>query len=255
MLWCTEPQFQALEFQCVTAAIVGLDRSKQSLQAAMATLYCVGPVCYPCFGPSGSWRTSLSLDTRESLVLPKELGCTSCCFGTISAFQHWRKQSVLNTRVDPGKKYRYISGPKRVLLWVVAHLPSHTMHKVPELRGDSILIQICFARGALSWIVHFVSRHALQWLQGKRWARMAYIAMCNEWSGMASSSRRPAVWRSRAKLRESPVGIAPTVSLEACTRVAENPSHDECFKCHFEKMEVLQFFSQLNQVFSFGIVV
>ena len=116
-----------------------------------------------------SWRTSLSLDTRESLVLPEEFGCTSC-FGTESAFQHWRKQSVSNTRVDPGRKYGCTSCPKTVLLWVVAHLPSRTMHKVSELRGASILIEICFelARGALSQIVHFVSRHVLRWLEGKR---------------------------------------------------------------------------------------
>ena len=50
----------------------------------MATLCRVGRACYPCFGLSGSWRTSLSLDTRESPVLPEELGCTSCCFGTES---------------------------------------------------------------------------------------------------------------------------------------------------------------------------
>ena len=64
--------------------IVALDRSKQSSRAAMAALCRVGRSCYPCFGPSGSRRTSLSLDTRESPVLPQELGCTSCCFGTKS---------------------------------------------------------------------------------------------------------------------------------------------------------------------------
>ena len=56
--------------------IVGLDRWKQSSRAAMATLCPVGRACYPCFGPSGSWRTSLSLDTRESPVRSEELkGC------------------------------------------------------------------------------------------------------------------------------------------------------------------------------------
>ena len=50
----------------------------------MATLCRVGRTSYPCFGPSGSWRTSLSLDTRESPVRSEELGCTSCCFGTES---------------------------------------------------------------------------------------------------------------------------------------------------------------------------
>ena len=46
----------------------------------------------------------------------------------------------------------------------LAHLPSRTMHEVPELRGASILREICFelVGRALSWIVHFVSRHALQ---------------------------------------------------------------------------------------------
>ena len=34
--------------------IVGLDRSKQSSRAAMATLCHVGCACYPCFGPLGS---------------------------------------------------------------------------------------------------------------------------------------------------------------------------------------------------------
>ena len=47
--------------------------------------------------------------------------------------------------------------------------------------------------------------------------------------------------------------MATIVSLEVCTKMAENPAQDECFKCQFEKMEVLQFFSQLNQMFSFGI--
>ena len=81
-----------------------------------------------------------------------------------------RKQSVLNTRVDPGGKYGRTSCPKRVLSWVVAHLPSHTVHEVPELRGASILREICFelTGRALSRIVHFVSPHVLRWLQGKR---------------------------------------------------------------------------------------
>ena len=34
----------------------------------------------------------------------------------------------------------------------------------------------------------------------------------------------------------------------------ENRTQDGRFKCQFEKMEVLQFFSQLNQAFFFGIV-
>ena len=81
-----------------------------------------------------------------------------------------RKQSVSNTRVDPGGsmdaplvRIGYCHG-------VVAHLPSRTMHEVPELRGASILREICFelVGRALSRIVHFVSRHALRWLQGKR---------------------------------------------------------------------------------------
>ena len=36
------------------SGIVGLDRSKQSSRAAMATFCRVGCACYPCFGPSGS---------------------------------------------------------------------------------------------------------------------------------------------------------------------------------------------------------
>ena len=36
------------------SGIVGLDRSKQSSRAAMATFCRVGRACYPCFGPSGS---------------------------------------------------------------------------------------------------------------------------------------------------------------------------------------------------------
>ena len=36
------------------SGIVGLDRSKQSLRAVMATFCRVGHACYPCFGPSGS---------------------------------------------------------------------------------------------------------------------------------------------------------------------------------------------------------
>ena len=75
-----------------------------------------------------------------------------------------------NTRIDPGGKYGHTSGPKRVLSRVVARLGSRTMHEVPELRGASILIQICFelAGGALSRFVHFVSQHSFWWLPGKR---------------------------------------------------------------------------------------
>ena len=54
--------------------IIGLDQSKQSSRAAMATLCHVGHACYRL----------LSLDTRESPVRSEELGCTSCCFGTES---------------------------------------------------------------------------------------------------------------------------------------------------------------------------
>ena len=52
-----------------------------------------------------------------------------------------RKQSVSNTRVDPGRKYGRTSC---LLSRVVAHLPSRSMHEVPELRGASILREICF---------------------------------------------------------------------------------------------------------------
>ena len=62
-------------------------------------------------------------------------------------------------------------------------------------------------------------------------------------------------WRSQARLRESPGGMAATVSLEFCTKMAENHSQDERFECQFEKMEVLQFFLWLNQTFFLGIVV
>ena len=66
---------------------------------------------------------------------------------------------------------------------------------------------------------------------------------------------RPSAWRSQAKIRESLGGMAATVSLEVCSKMLENRTQDGRFKCQFEKMEVLQFFSQLNQVFSFRIVV
>ena len=36
--------------------------------------------------------------------------------------------------------------------------------------------------------------------------------------------------------------------------MAENRTQDGRFRCQFEKMEVLPLFSELNQVFSFGIV-
>ena len=62
------------------------------------------------------------------------------------------------------------------------------------------------------------------------------------------------MWRSQTKLRESLGGIVATVSLEFRTKMAENHTQDKRFKCQFEKMEVLPFFSQLNQAFSFGIV-
>ena len=46
-----------------------------------------------------------------------------------------------------------------------------------------------------------------------------------------------------------------TISSEVHTKMAENRTQDGRFKCQVEIMEVLQFFLQLNQVFSFGIVV
>ena len=49
--------------------------------------------------------------------------------------------------------------------------------------------------------------------------------------------------------------MATTVSSEVRTKMAENRAQDGRLKCQFEKMEVLQFFSHLNQVLSFGIVV
>ena len=62
------------------------------------------------------------------------------------------------------------------------------------------------------------------------------------------------MWRSQAKLRESLGGMAATVSSDICTKMAENRAQDGRFKYQFEKMEVLLFFSQLNQAFYFGIV-
>ena len=61
-------------------------------------------------------------------------------------------------------------------------------------------------------------------------------------------------WRSQAKLQESPGGMAGTVSSAVHTKMAKNHTQDGRFKRQFEKMEVLQFFSQLNKTFSFGIV-
>ena len=49
--------------------------------------------------------------------------------------------------------------------------------------------------------------------------------------------------------------MAPTVFSEVRTKMSENPTQGGRFKYQFEKMEDLQFFSQLNQVFTFGIVV
>ena len=55
--------------------------------------------------------------------------------------------------------------------------------------------------------------------------------------------------QSRCVKKKSDVLILNAVSgMGNCTQ-------DKCFKCQFEKMEVLQFFSPLNQVCSFGIVV
>ena len=48
--------------------------------------------------------------------------------------------------------------------------------------------------------------------------------------------------------------MATTISSEVHTKMAENCTQGGRSKCQFEKMEVLQFFSQLNQAFSFGIV-
>ena len=71
---------------------------------------------------------------------------------------------------------------------------------------------------------------------------------------MTGSSRGPSAWRSQAKLWESPGGMVATVSSEVCTKMAENRTQDGRFKRQFENMEVLSFFLQLNQAFSFGIV-
>ena len=50
--------------------------------------------------------------------------------------------------------------------------------------------------------------------------------------------------------------MAATVSLGVRTKMVENHTQDGRFKRQFEKkMKVLQFFSLLNQAFSFGIVV
>ena len=56
------------------------------------------------------------------------------------------------------------------------------------------------------------------------------------------------------KATRDPSGMAATIFLEVRTKMAENCTQDGRFKCQFEKMEVLQFFSQLNQAFSFGRV-
>ena len=48
--------------------------------------------------------------------------------------------------------------------------------------------------------------------------------------------------------------MAATVSPEVHTKMAENRTQDGYFKGQFEKLEVLQFFSRLNQALSFGIV-
>ena len=50
-------------------------------------------------------------------------------------------------------------------------------------------------------------------------------------------------------------GCNTTISLEVSTKMVENCAQDECFECQFEKMEEMQFFSQLNQAFSLGILV
>ena len=43
------------------------------------------------------------------------------------------------------------------------------------------------------------------------------------------------MWRSESKLQENPGGMAATVSLEVCTKMVENRTQDEHFKCQFEK--------------------
>ena len=73
-----------------------------------------------------------------------------------------------------------------------------------------------------------------------------------EWRALPGS---PLAWRSLAKLRESPGGMAATISSGVRTKMVENRTQDGRFKHQFENMEVLQIFSLLNPAFSFGIVV
>ena len=68
---------------------------------------------------------------------------------------------------------------------------------------------------------------------------------------MTDSSRQPVSVEKPGKAMGEPW---PWPS-EVHTKMSENHTEDGHFKCQFEKMEVLQFFSQLNQVSSFGIVV
>ena len=153
VLWRTEPQFQAVEFRCVTAVIVGLDCSKQSSLAAVATLYRVGRACYPWFGMSGSWMTSSSLDTRESLVLPEELGCTSCCFGTESE----KTISVKHKSRSWREVWRHLLSEKGTVVSCGPFaIPYHA--RSPQMKSCfSLYLEICFelARGGLSRILHF----------------------------------------------------------------------------------------------------
>ena len=100
--------------------------------------------CYLCFGPLGIWRASFESGYSwvTCTITSQGIGMYFLLFWRPKcAFQHWRKQLVSNTRVNPGGKYGRTSGPKRVLSWVEAHLLFHTMHEVPELRGASILKQ------------------------------------------------------------------------------------------------------------------
>ena len=83
-------------------------------------------------------------------------------------------------------------------------------------------------------------------------APLVRIGYCRElWTGLPGG---PSAWASQAKLRENLGAIVATVSSEVRTEMAEDRTQDGHFRCQFEKMEVLQLFSQLNQAFSFGIV-
>ena len=151
--------------------IVGLDRSKQRSRGAIATLYRVGRACYPCFGPSGSWRTSLDKSGYSWVTsISRRIGmyfllfwhrkCFSALEETISVKHKSRSWWEVWTHLWSEKGTVVSYGPFAILY----HARSPRIKRCFYTYSNLLWV----SGGALSRIIHFASQHVLQWLQGKR---------------------------------------------------------------------------------------